>query len=218
MTVGRVGRTGIPHAAAWKAAVPVNASRVRLTGNAPSWRRAVGQAGTWPLRAPAPWPRYPGHPRHPGQRLPGASRWGQAHWDNAHLARCVHGQWAVHATGETPVVPVALRRPMALREAHPATVPREAHPATVPREAHPATVLGVLGVLGVLVRPHSNEIPCGRPANFQRHSPSGWPAHPQRHSPYAAWKVIHITLPSVFTLTYLSFLHIATCWFYGGLV
>ncbi len=36
------------------------------------WRRANGWAGARPLRAPTPWPRHPGHPRHPGLRLLGA--------------------------------------------------------------------------------------------------------------------------------------------------
>ena len=31
------------------------------------------------------------------------------HWENAHLARSIGGPCAVHATGETPVVPVCRR-------------------------------------------------------------------------------------------------------------
>ncbi len=36
------------------------------------WRRADGWAGARPLCTPTPWPRHPGHPRHPGLRLLGA--------------------------------------------------------------------------------------------------------------------------------------------------
>ena len=125
----------------------------------------VAEAGTRPLRAPAPWPRHPGHPRHPRQRLLGASRWEQAHWDNAHLARCVRGQGQSMQRAGRPLSQWlrAGQWPCA--------------------QARPATVLGVLGVLGVLARLPSNEILAGGPP-----TPSGIPDGVPVASNAAAWK------------------------------
>ena len=111
------------YAAAWKAAIPVSASRRALTGNA-----AILAAGRRPGRhlaasrssALAKTPRTPKTPRTaPAWRFAqGTGPLGQRAF-----ARCVGGPWTVHATGGTPVVPVALRRPMARRASPPCHSP-----------------------------------------------------------------------------------------------
>ena len=90
------------YAAAWKAAIPVSASRRALTGNA-----AILAAGRRPGRhlaasrssALAKTPRTPKTPRTVAGWACAPGHWpAQSHWDNGRPARCVDCPWAANAT------------------------------------------------------------------------------------------------------------------------